>query len=984
MKTTTDSEKILRSQISGIQRIVNLRIIIDGKRISHFKNFKLNQSVRTHHQFELILDHDIFQERQNHELEEVQKFLGKRITIIFKYKDLIDDSPERSFIGVITKVAFSQAQNSLGDIVIKGQSPTILLDGAPHFQSFGGDSTVNSAIIANDIFKQALGTNKYTYKVNPKIKNHIIYSAQYNETHYNYIVRLAEAYGEQFFYDGEIPKNVHPLQLVYGANVCDIVVELKALHTNPQFFSYNSKNNEKITTSTQHIRHLGDLARKAYSLNDNIFSTQSLQPSPIIVNMFKDLDDSQKGTLGSIAAEVLTVSGTTTIPFLYPGCIAHIEMRKIDSNKTSYFTRLMITEITHEVDARGYYKGTFEAIAEGTGYLPKTEFTIPKAEPQLATVVSNNDPLKQGRVQVKFNWQLHDTTNFIRVMSPDAGGTGNVTKNRGYVAIPEVGDQVMVGFEFQNPSMPFVMGGMFHGINGIGGGLDNHIKSIQTKSGNKVIFNDKEGSIFIEDPSGNTYKMDGKGNIEVSAPNKIIMSATDIQMNAYNNLEVNASNNVIINAMSKFFVFTPYIKQVVSGLMSFFSGKALLSSSNSIDIEAKEAKLHGTNKTTIHSDKQAIINSKGTAEIYGESGNQLSNKAQDTSSTPTETIAIAMAYFRPKDTWNGEFGFDWLREKDNGLALSTDPAYKDIIESGYKDGVTDLTSTEAYERLKTQYTKIPITRKPLEEGAPAPAEAPSTEYFVPYLTLFSKEFVDTLPETVSNKPKYEAELKVLVEIEDDIDKLEFDLNSINTNSNNPLITIDKVTLEHKNRTNGLVNATDATIKITCHKDLDSDKAINIYAYPKDSTTKTPAEQLVERKLAGKITILKNDANTRKNQKFVLIPVLTDINNTGIITGIFEPSELKKLQEVLYHSIVTSELEIGPALNLSNDDKFKLTIDDEGNKTYGEFIYQNTTDNIEETDGNIHQDHSNIFDYVKQLYLEQKPRVYYRLLYHVFF
>ncbi|WP_246034353.1 hypothetical protein [Empedobacter tilapiae] len=171
--------------------------------------------------------------------------------------------------------------------------------------------------------------------------------------------------------------------------------------------------------------------------------------------------------------------------------------------------------------------------------------------------------------------------------------------------------------------------------------------------------------------------MDGKGNIEVSAPNKIIMSATDIQMNAYNNLEVNASNNVIINAMSKFFVFTPYMKQVVSGLMSFFSGKALLSSSNSIDIEAKEAKLHGTNKTTIHSDKQAIINSKGTAEIYGESGNQLSNKAQDTSSTPTETIAIAMAYFRPKDTWNGEFGFDWLREKDNGLALSTDPAYKD-------------------------------------------------------------------------------------------------------------------------------------------------------------------------------------------------------------------------------------------------------------------------------------------------------------------
>lgn len=53
------------------------------------------------------------------------------------YKD-IASSPERIFVGVITQVGFSQDSHSLGNIVLKGYSPTILLDAAPHTQSFEG------------------------------------------------------------------------------------------------------------------------------------------------------------------------------------------------------------------------------------------------------------------------------------------------------------------------------------------------------------------------------------------------------------------------------------------------------------------------------------------------------------------------------------------------------------------------------------------------------------------------------------------------------------------------------------------------------------------------------------------------------------------------------------------------------------------------------------------------------------------------------
>jgi len=555
MKNITNADKIAENHIAGVQRLVKLDIVVEGKIIKHFKHFRLVQSVRKHHSFELTLAHDSLGELQNHDLQEAQSFLGKRLTVVFKYKDAENESPERTFVGVITKVAYSQEKMSLGNVILKGYSPTILMDSAPHTQSFGGEQTVNTSIIAERIIQETISSGKFDYKIDTQNKSYINYSAQYKETHYNYLARLAEAYGEQFYYDGEIlyfgklPSTEKPLRLIYGSNVNDICVELKAVHSKPEFFGYNSSDNTKLLSSTANIKHLGQLADKAYQINTDVYKIRSLNPSPVNANMALDIDESQKSAAGSTAVEVFTVSGKTTVPFLHPGCIADIEMRKPDSNQTFYFTKLMITEVSHEVNTKGFYEGSFEAIAEGTGFMPKPEFQMATAEPQIATVISNVDPLNQGRIQVRFDWQLNDTTHFIRMMSPDAGGTDMITQNRGFVAIPEVGDQVMVGFEYHHPDFPFAMGGMFHGGVGLGGGVNNHIKSIQTRSGNKVIFNDAEGSIFIEDPSGNTYHMDGKGNITVNAPKDMTFTAgNNIRMSAGNDITSIAGSNILSTA----------------------------------------------------------------------------------------------------------------------------------------------------------------------------------------------------------------------------------------------------------------------------------------------------------------------------------------------------------------------------------------------------------------------------------------------------
>ena len=637
-KPDNSAKSISASQVFGINRLVKLLVVIEGKVISHYKHFTLSQNSGKHHRFEIVLAYDSLGNRENQNLESSNEFLGKRITVVQKYKD-IPDSPERTFVGVITEVGYLQDQSGLGNIVLSGYSPTILLDAAPHTQSFGGSQPVNMSIIANQLIKEGINTGSYDVRVDANDYSEIIYSSQYNETHYNYLARMAEAYGEQFYYDGEVlhfgklPAQNQPLSLIYGSNVNDIKIEIKAVHTKPQFYGYNSSQNAKLSSGATPAKHKSDLANIAYKKNDSesgIFKTPALQIAPIRATTDKDVVNSQTSAAGSKAVEVLHVSGTTTIPFLYPGCVADLEMRKEDSNQTSYFTRLMIVETTHDVDTLGHYKGTFKAIACDTGFLPKPEFTIPIAQPQLATVISNTDPSGQGRVTVKFDWQLHDTTDFIRMMSPDAGGTDQVSQNRGYVAIPEVGDQVMVGFVHNHPDRPFVMGGMFHGQVGVGGGAGNRVKSIQTRSGHRIVFTEDE-SIIITDKSGNEIHLDTTGsNINITAPETMTLNCknmninvgenmtTNVGMNASEMIGMNNTQTVGMNATQS--IGAMKMTSVMGDASMFITGKLMEMIEGDVHSETKQGKTIVNNEGGIETATNGQIKKDAQGNVDNRSG----------------------------------------------------------------------------------------------------------------------------------------------------------------------------------------------------------------------------------------------------------------------------------------------------------------------------------------------------------------------------
>ena len=114
---------------------------------------------------------------------------------------------------------------------------------------------------------------------------------------------------------------------------------------------------------------------------------------------------------------------------------------------------------------------------------------VPKAkgEAQSAVVSSNADPEGLGRVKVNFHWNSQLESPWLRVVSPHGGG------EKGFYFVPEVGEEVQVGFEQGNAERPFVMGSLYHGkAKPSSWKTDaNNIKAIRTRSGNQVVMNDE-------------------------------------------------------------------------------------------------------------------------------------------------------------------------------------------------------------------------------------------------------------------------------------------------------------------------------------------------------------------------------------------------------------------------------------------------------------------------------------------------------------
>jgi uncharacterized protein involved in type VI secretion and phage assembly len=76
-----------------------------------------------------------------------------------------------------------------------------------------------------------------------------------------------------------------------------------------------------------------------------------------------------------------------------------------------------------------------------------------------ARVVDHNDPRGIGRLQIRYDWQEDGQTGWARMVSPHAGA------DRGFMFMPEKGDEVLVAFEQGDPERPVIIGALWNGVN---------------------------------------------------------------------------------------------------------------------------------------------------------------------------------------------------------------------------------------------------------------------------------------------------------------------------------------------------------------------------------------------------------------------------------------------------------------------------------------------------------------------------------------
>ncbi|KLT63713.1 type VI secretion system Vgr family protein [Pedobacter sp. BMA] len=500
-------------------------INIEGKAITHFASFSLQQQFNAHHYFELRFNHDQMGAPGLISLDDSRGFVGKTLTASFGHAG----EQLQNFAGLVTKVELAQSHGYHGVIIVSGYSPTILIDRGPDLGSYLAKSL-------NDIVKLATSdtpANDLKIVANASRTAPIDYLIQYRESDFDFLNRLSGEYHEWFYYDGEQlnfgkPDEQQSISLFYGRDVHNLQYAMEVAPIKNKRFSYNPKQDEMLSSeSTGKADGHPDLAH-AIQASNSIYSKTFNQPSLIRVDSSSDIKTYVENEEKANISELLKVNASGDNAQLAIGAIAEVSMslRKELSFSTESLGKFLITSIYHHIDGTGKYHNTFEGLVSTTERLLVKNYDTPYPDMQLADVVDNNDPQGQGRIKVKFKWecQTNDVTEWLRVITPDAGSSDKVSKNRGFVFIPEIGDQVAVTFEEGNVARPIVMGSVFHGKSGSGGSASNNSKSLTSKSGHTVQLNDGGGITIKDKTGGNHIIVDGQNKVTVTSSQTVVLT----------------------------------------------------------------------------------------------------------------------------------------------------------------------------------------------------------------------------------------------------------------------------------------------------------------------------------------------------------------------------------------------------------------------------------------------------------------------------
>ena len=571
---------------------VHATVSIDGEN-RNYTRISLVQKFGQHHYFDIeVLCSPLVKENVwHHEREEMIAMQGKTVVIRMKHEFSGDES---IFKGIITSIGMDGDKGVSGTLHYRGYSTTILLESGRTMDSFT-DATLGE-IVSEVVEKYGNGISIVN---NPAFKSRIPYVQMQEESAYEFLRRLAWQYGEWFYYNGQVLYFGNPYKEKDENLIYDI--DMDSMHFSSCVAPFHFSRHDYLSDShmdmfgddSEAVRGINTYLANAMKTSEGMYRSQTTMYSHTATGHPLDIEHFTAVEKGRKVSSLVWMTGNTKTCRVRIGEPVVVQIPP-NMCKRRDMGRYRIVELTHRIEVSGGYANSFKGIPASMEYIPTEDMRMPVAHAMLAEVTDNADPENLGRVQVQFAWQKsrNKTTNWIRVRSLDAGSSETVSKNRGFVFVPEIGDQVMVDFELGDPCKPYVSGSMFHRNNGKGGNADNSIKTIITRSGHTFIFDDTKGeeSITLKDKNGNMLHINTQHN-------KIEITATD-------NMYLNA-NNVYINAESNIEMTGKVIKENAIEHLNQFAKKINVKADESVDLLSEKVKATG-DVVSIYSQKENL------------------------------------------------------------------------------------------------------------------------------------------------------------------------------------------------------------------------------------------------------------------------------------------------------------------------------------------------------------------------------------------
>jgi uncharacterized protein involved in type VI secretion and phage assembly len=543
--------------------VVGVTVLIDGTPVkSPVQSIRLQQSAQDHHKLTLVSAIDLSSSFENElltALDTLQNSMGKSINIkIQPFDEYIDQGDSLEFFGIITSVSIASSMSVYNRVTIEAKSPTFLMDQAAVF-NFYQDMTFE------DVVKKVL--SKYnietgTVKITGAVKND--FWAQWVKTDWEYIAYNYNIFPSWLFYDGkklhlDVAKSRNTHELTWQKHVGAARMEANVADFQFKNYDWDEKQKQSISKELKDIStQFSGLTQEAYKASKAKFAKLSNFPIPARGKQ-AELDKASSARQMERVGTFLECYLQTNVPSLKVG-----DTLSIKGQSKHYEGVYIIKSVIHNVIDTGDYYNHVVAVPLEAAYpsFPPAR-KEQRCDPLSAIVTDNKDPEKRGRIKVKFPYKGEDGSDlespWLRIISGYAGA------GRGIYYIPEIADEVLVGFESGSPQLPVVLGSLWNGKDKPDASCcndKNDYKVIYSRSGHQLILSDEDGkeTIKLLDKTGkNTmiidsatnsisitadkdYTLTVKGNVTLKADGDFSLEAANVSIKASQDCKIEALN----------------------------------------------------------------------------------------------------------------------------------------------------------------------------------------------------------------------------------------------------------------------------------------------------------------------------------------------------------------------------------------------------------------------------------------------------------